>query len=192
MDSKYGKVIPPGIIDDSYKLLSNHPDVVIMADCKRVAKVVRAEGLGDVNLWGHEAEPTLQEKIEKVKDEMKTTKSVIEKIPELDHLDIYTCLSNVLRMIMFKIRDIRQMELRERRRLINYNKLNPDPNFRAAAKSACKTQIYECKIFVHKALQLNLHICQCLAKMQNNESVMRTQNINLSTPINVRRLLSLE
>ena len=70
--------------------------------------------------------------------------------------------------------------------------MNPDPNFRAAAKSACKTQIYECKIFVHKALQLNLHICECLAKMQNNESVMRTGNINLSTQMNVRRLLSPE
>ena len=112
--------------------------------------------------------------MEKVKDEMKTIKSIIETIPELDHLDIYTCMSNVLRMIMFKIRDIRQIELKERRRLINYDNLNPGPNFRAAAKSACKTQIYECKIFVHKALQMNLHICECLAKMQNNESVMRT------------------
>ena len=120
-----------------------------------------------------------------MKDEMKTIKSIIETIPELDHLDIYTCMSNVLRMIMFKIRDIRQIELKERRRLINYDKLNPDPNFRAAAKSACKTQIYECKIFVHKALQLNLHICECLAKMQNNESVMRTGNINISTQMNV-------
>ena len=43
LDSKYGKVIPPGIIDDSYELLSHHPDVVIMADCKRVAKGLRAE-----------------------------------------------------------------------------------------------------------------------------------------------------
>ena len=90
--------------------------------------------------------------MEKVKDEMKTIKSIIETIPELDHLDIYTCMSHVLRMITFKIRDIRQIELKERRRLINHDKLNPDPNFRAAAKSACKTQIYECKIFVHKAL----------------------------------------
>ena len=184
-------MIPPGIMDDSYKLLSNHPDVVIMANCKRVAKGLRAEQLGDVDLWGHEAKPTLQEKMEKVKDEMKTIKSIIETIPELDHLDIYTCMSNVLRMITFKIRDIRQIELNERR-LINYDKLNPDPYFRAAAKSACKTQIYKFKIFVHKALQLNLHICECLAKMQNNESVMRTGNINLSTQMNVRRLLSPE
>ena len=43
-------MIPPGIIDDSYKLSSNHPDVVIMADCKRVAKGLRAERLGDVDL----------------------------------------------------------------------------------------------------------------------------------------------
>ena len=31
-------------------------------------------------------------------------------------------MSHVLRMITFKIRDIRQIELKERRRLINYDK----------------------------------------------------------------------
>ena len=133
LDSKYGKGIPPGMIDDSYQLLSNHPDVVIMADCKRVAKGLRAERLGDVDLWGHEAKPTLQEKIENLKDDMQTIKSLIEDIPEMDHLDIYTCMSNLLRMITVKIRDIRLIELKERRRLINYDKLNPDPYFRAAA-----------------------------------------------------------
>ena len=64
LDTKYGKVIPPGIIDDSYKLLSNHPDVVIMADCKRVVKGLRSDRLGDVDLWGHEAKPTLQDKLD--------------------------------------------------------------------------------------------------------------------------------
>ena len=190
LDSKYGKVIPPGIIEDSYRLLSNHPDVVIMADCKRVAKGLRAERLGDVDLWGHEAKPTLQQKIDKVKDELESIKTIVDSIPELDELDIYTSLSQLLRMITFNIRDIRQIELKERRRLINYDKLNPDPNFRAAAKSACKTQIYECKLFVHKALQLNLQICKCLAKMQNNHSFLQPDNVKLSTQMNVRRLLS--
>ena len=192
LDTKYGKVIPPGIIDDSYKLLSNHPDVVIMADCKRVAKGLRSDRLGDVDLWGHEAKPTLQDKLDKLKEDMERINTIIDDIPDYDNMDIYTSLRSLLRMIMLEIQDIRQIELKERRRLMNYDKLNPDPNFRAAAKSACKTQIYECKIFVHKALQLNLEICECLAKIQNNHSVMMTQNINLSTQFNVRRLLSVE
>ena len=192
LDSKYGKVIPPGIIEDSYRLLSNHPDVVIMADCKRVAKGLRAERLVDVDLWGHEAKPTLQQKIEKVKEEMETIRTIVDSIPELDELNICTSLSKLLRLITFNIRDIRQIELEERRRLINYDKLNPDPNFRAAAKSACKTQIYECKLFVHKALQLNLQICMCLAKMQNNQSFLQPDNVKLSTQMNVRRLLSVD
>ena len=192
-DTKYGKVIPPGIIDDSYKLLSNHPNVVIiMADCKRVAKGLRSDRLGDVDLWGHEAKSTLQDKLDKLKEDMERINTIIDDIPDYDNMDIYTSLRNLLRMITLKIQDIRQIELKERRRLMNYDKLNPDPHFRAAAKSACKTQIYECKIFVHKALQLNLEICECLAKMQNNHSVMMTQNINLSTQFNVRRLLSVE
>ena len=192
LDTKYGKVIPPGIIDDSYKLLSNHPDVVIMADCKRVAKGLRSDRLGDVDLWGHEAKPTLQDKLDKLKEDIERINTITDNIPDYDNMDIYTAQRSLLRMIMLKIQVIRQIELKERRRLMNYDKLNPDPNFRAAAKSACKTQIYECKIFEHKALQLNLEICECLAKMQHNHSVMMTQNINLSTQFNVRRLLSVE
>ena len=163
-----------------------------MEEYKRVAKGLRSDRLGDVDLWGHKAKPTLQDKLDKLKEDMERIKTIIDDIPDYDNMDIYTSLRSLLRMIMLKIQDIRQIELKERRRLMNYDKLNPDPNFRAAAKSACKAQIYECKIFVHKALQLNLEICECLAKMQNNYSVMMTQNINLSTQFNVRRLLSVE
>ena len=162
------------VVSKDAQLLSNHPDVVIMADCKRVAKGLRSDRLGDVDLWGHEAKPTPQDKLDKLKEDMERIKTIIDDIPDYDNMEIYTSLRSLFRMITLKIQDIRQIELKERRRLINYDKLNPDPNFRAAANSACKTQIYECKIFVHKALQLNLEICECLAKMQNNHSVMMT------------------
>ena len=34
MDSVLGRIIDPGIIDDSMKMIEGHKDIVLMADCK--------------------------------------------------------------------------------------------------------------------------------------------------------------
>ena len=45
-----GGIIQPGSINESMKLIENHDDIVLMADCKRVAKGLRSDNMGDVNL----------------------------------------------------------------------------------------------------------------------------------------------
>ena len=79
-----------------------------MADCKRVAKGLRSDRLGDVDLWGHEAKPMLQDKLDKLKEDMERINTIIDDIPDYDNMDIYTSQRNLLRMIMLKIQDIRQ------------------------------------------------------------------------------------
>ena len=37
-DRRFGKLIQPGIMKDSLRILQDHPDVVLMADCKRLSK----------------------------------------------------------------------------------------------------------------------------------------------------------
>ena len=63
MDRVLGRIIDPGIIDDSMKMIEGHKDIVLMADCKRLAKGLKGDSLGDVNLWGHEGNPTMKEKL---------------------------------------------------------------------------------------------------------------------------------
>ena len=36
------------------KIIENHKDIVLMADCKRLAKGLRSDRMGDVDLWGHQ------------------------------------------------------------------------------------------------------------------------------------------
>ena len=55
------KVIPPGKIHQSLDLLSNQKDVVLMADGKLVTKGLKENFCGDVNLFGHETEPNINE-----------------------------------------------------------------------------------------------------------------------------------
>ena len=45
-------------------MLKNHKDIVLMADCKQLAKGLRGDRMGDVNLWSHEKRPTLDDKLQ--------------------------------------------------------------------------------------------------------------------------------
>ena len=57
------------MIEDSFKIVEHHKDVVLMADCKQLAKGLKSVRMGDVDLWGHEKPPTLEKKIEKYQTE---------------------------------------------------------------------------------------------------------------------------
>ena len=97
-------------------------------------------------------------------------------------------LKLILKMSSLRIKDIREVLLKQTCRLSYLNGISSDPNFKIAAKSTCNAQIYECKVFVNRALALNLRICKCLAKLQGTEDHFNPENITLCNVHNVRRL----
>ena len=187
-DKRFGKFIQPGIMRDSLRILQDHPDVVLMADCKRLSKGLKGEQLGDIDLWSHERTPTLADKLEELDHHKRIIADGIENLEDSDALDLYTKLKHVLKMSSLRIKDIREVLLKQTRRLSYLNGLSSDPNFKIAAKSACKTQIYECKVFVSKALALNLRICQYLSKLQGTECHYNPESVTLANLHNVCRL----
>ena len=52
-DRQLGRIIQPGPIKESLKLVRGHDDIILMGDCKRVSKGLKFDKMGDVNLWGH-------------------------------------------------------------------------------------------------------------------------------------------
>ena len=54
MNNKLGKIIPPGGIEDSFLLIENKDNIVLLADCKRISKGLGKDNLGEENLWGFE------------------------------------------------------------------------------------------------------------------------------------------
>ena len=94
-------------------------------------------------------------------------------------------LKLILKMSSLRIKDITEVLLKQTRRLSYLNGISSDPNFNIAARSACKAQIYECKVFVNKAFALNLRICKCLAKLQCTEDHFNPENITLCNVHNV-------
>ena len=170
---------------DSLRILQDHPDVVLMADCKRLSKGLKGEGLGDIDLWSHEGPPTLGDKLQELEHHKRIISEGIEFLEDSGDLDLYMKLKLILKMSSLRIKDIREVLLKQTRRLSYLNGISSDPNFKIAAKSACKAQIYECKVFVNKALALNLRICKCLAKLQGTEDHFHPENITLCNVHNV-------
>ena len=185
-----GCIIQPGLINESMKLIENHDDIVLMADCKRVAKGLRSDNMGDVNLWGHEHAPTLQEKLHDFNEEHLYMNQLIQSLPNADVDQCHVDLKYILHLLTTKIRDIRTVELKEWKQLINYEKCNPDPNFKSSAKGTCCAHIYECKTFITNILQVNQSICKCLSFLQKTSCCFNTVRVSLEKQINVRRLHS--
>ena len=173
---------------DSLRILQDHPDVVLMADCKRFSKGLKGEHLGDIDLWSHEGPPTLGDKLQELEHHKRIISEGIECLEDSDDLDLYMKLKLILKMSSLRIKDIREVLLKQTRRLSYLNGISSDPNFKIAAKSTCKAQIYECKDFINKALALNLRICKCLAKLQGTEDHFNPENITLCDVHNVQRL----
>ena len=100
-DQQMGRIIQPGLIEESMKMIKDHDDIVLMADCDRVAKGLRSDNMGDVNLWGHEHEPTLQEKLHHFREECLYMNNLIQSLPDADqcHVD----LKYILQLLTTKI-----------------------------------------------------------------------------------------
>ena len=123
-DRILGRIIQPGIIDASMNMLENHKDIVLMADCKRLAKGLTGDGMGDVNLWGHEKRPTLQQKLQTFRQDFQTVTAQVQSLPDASILQCHIGLKYTMQLITSKIRNVRQIENTERRRLLNYEKEN--------------------------------------------------------------------
>ena len=130
------------MVEDSFKIAQHHKDVVLMADCKRLAKGLKSVRMGDVDLWGLEKLPTLEEKIEKYQTECGHLKNSIQSIPHWPIINCHDDMKYVLQLITTKIRDVREIENVERKWLLNYEKSYPDPNFKVSAKGACHTHLW--------------------------------------------------
>ena len=105
-DQQMGCIIQPGLINESSRLIEDHDDIVLMADCKRVAKGLRSDIMGDVNLWGHEHPPTLQEKLHDFKEECVHMNQLIQSLPDADAEECHINLRYILHLLTTKIRDI--------------------------------------------------------------------------------------
>ena len=109
-----------------------------MAHCKRLAKGLRSDRMGNIDLWGHEKPPVLQQKLNKFRDECNHINISIESLPNASLLDVHDNMKYLMKLIATKIRDMREIENMECKRLLNHEKCNANPNYKSSAKGPCR------------------------------------------------------
>ena len=74
-----------------------------MADCKHPAKGLTGHMMGDVNLWGHEKRPTLQEKLQTFWQDFNAVTAQVQSLPNASILQCHIDLKYTMQLITSKI-----------------------------------------------------------------------------------------
>ena len=185
------KVIPPGKIYKWLNLLSGKKDIIMMGDSKLVAKGLKMNFEGDINLFGHETNPNLDKLIFELKSKLEfVAKSSLNFLKSNDHdkLAILQDLGNVITDLISRVEVFQKSESKKLQSYINCQQRNNN-NFPEKAISSCKTNMYTASLWVKKALRINMNLFQMASSIHGNSHTFRSCQVIESKEIsNLRQL----
>ena len=149
------KVIPPGKIHQSLDLLSNQKDVVLMADGKLVTKALKENFCGDINLFGYEIDPNINDLENEIQRHLEYISNCTCNFGLAEPSDKYHMLSDLLNVITVVIGKIRKFGSNEMKQLRTYEKSVFSDQKYMKVISTYKTNIYTSKIWLKKVFSIN-------------------------------------
>ena len=164
--------------------------MMILGDIKRISRGLGKNRYGNINLWGFEDPPTLEEKPEQTERELHYIQTMLDEFNELDDLDKFVKLKELVKLITDRIRNVRCLQVSKMKKLEKYEKASSSTQNYKYVKSAAKTFIYDCKVFVKSALSINGRICELLSSLHGNWHLLKTSTLYLSNCENVKCLQS--
>ena len=186
-------MIPPGKIHQSLDLLSDQKDVVLMAYGKLVTKGLKENFCGDVNLFGQEINPDINELENEIQRHLEYLSNCTCNFRIAAPSDKYHMLSDLVNVMTVVIGKIRKFRANEMKRLKTYEKSVFCDQKYMKVISTCKTNIYTSKIWLKKVLKVNVEIHDIMAQLQNNKHIFSiASNPNVSDKSNVRLLHAAE
>ena len=185
-ESFMSKVIPPGIVKKTLEMLKGKRDVVLVSDCKKLARGLHADYQGDIDCFGHE-EPNLEDFKYALERNIDYVDKVLEEYAHTDDNGKHDLLCRLTKFITQKIRSVREFQVQEKIKLDSFVKKN-DPRKYRYAIDAAKTYLYMSTTWVKSALELNQKIVLKLSELQNNHHLTRNNSVILSELGNVRLL----
>ena len=160
-----------------------------MADGKLVTKGLKENFCGDVNLFGHEIDPNINDLDNEIQRHLEYMSNCTCNFGLAEPSDKYHMLSDLLNVITVVIGKIRKFGSNEMKRLRTYEKSVFSDQKYMKVISTCKTNIYTSKIWVKKVLKINLEIHDIMAQLQKNTHLFSiNSNPNVSEKSNVRLL----
>ena len=189
------KIIPPGKIEASLRMLAGKKDIILMGDGKLVTKGLTSNFCGDVNLFGHETSPNLVD----LKDDLKSKLTFIAKCamtyPDADVDDKYQIVDKMIKLLTSMLKEIRQFHTSENRKLdsLQLRDCNATAKYPDKAISKCRTNMYTAVLWIKKCVGILCKIGKIMSKLQGNEHLYGRGTVaELGDLENLRMLHSVE
>ena len=161
------KIIPPGKIRSTMRMIKDKEDIIIMGDAKLVTKGLKRDFCGDVNLFGHEINPKLEDLKKYMDRRILFLSDCIEKYESSTSCDKFNIIADLTDLLTEMIKRVRKFYKAESQKLLRFSQGNfpckPDK-----AISACKTNMYTASIWVLKSLNFNDELFRMLCTLQRN------------------------
>ena len=184
--SKLPKVIMPGIIHKSLDLLKDQRDVILMADGKLLSKGLGDNFTGDVNLFGHEENPNLQQLKSEVLGKLQFINDALLRHNGVSDNDNFVTLTQIACITTELIQRIRNYM---RDKMTKLNKFERQGGYSVKTLSKLRTEIYSACLWSNKARKMNINILHMMATLNTNTNLFSTLSpLNVSQHGNVRML----
>ena len=108
------KCVKCGIIQESIGLVDKEKEYVLALDGKQASSGLLNDTEGDVNLWGYEGPPTLEESLERLRLQENCILDLVGKASRFDsHINEFAPdLKNVVQIVTKHIRSLREAKVR--------------------------------------------------------------------------------
>lgn len=167
-DKQYGKIVKPGIIQETLDIVRNRKNMILMTDLKKISPGHRNKMDGDVNLWGHESSPTLKEQHESLDENRRKIKQMIDHVKNTHgNWSLFDTgyLANLLLSVSRVMMSLKRKHLEQRKLLNNYMKRRISTgimNMYQSKVSFTRTNMYCCRKLLDEALTINKSILECI------------------------------
>ena len=111
------KDVPCGIINQSLEMLDKNKEFILSLDGKQVGPGFKEHGVGDVNLWGFEGPPSLNESLRHFKFETNNILALADKVQDQDdptfiNPEVVKDFKFVVQSISYHIKRLREAKVR--------------------------------------------------------------------------------
>ena len=169
------KILKCGIIEESCYLIEINKEYVLALDGKQTSSGLIDEMEGDVNLWGYEGPPTVQENIDWLRLQENCIINVVDKASRFDtelH-EFVPDLKIIVQIVTKCIKSLREAKVRyEQLRSRFKKKICGKPHIRSrydVAFSEIDSFIRHCDIAIKNLLNINVEWCSIMATLNGNE-----------------------
>ena len=193
------KDVPCGIIEESFQNMDNNKEFILSLDGKQVGQGLKENGVGDVNLWGFEGPPSLEETLAHLCNETNNILAIADRVAEQEdqqYIDpeVVKDLKFVVQALSYHIKSLREAKVRHEILSTSFNKKIckfPKQGSRyKLAFSDIDAFIAKADKVIKEMLQINVKWCLLMATInRNTQCFLSSGTVDMEKQCNFQILL---